>query len=417
MRLFCIIGYLGGRLMQTVNSFVLGEIVNTQILQEIQDKFSEVTGFGAVIVDREGNPVTHPSNFTEFCSYIRSFPPGLFRCVNSDDWGGRQRKKPLVYLCHSGLTDLAAPIIVQNEYIGAFLAGQVVLEQKDYDAKAEMLRRTANLNLDERLLADFFDIVPVVPEQRIKAAADLIYIMSNYIVEIGVANIVGKQLVDELQAKANLESLLRATELKALQSQINPHFLFNTLNTIARLALLEGASQTQEVVYALSDLLRNNLRDIEVLRTLDQELKSIRDYLTIQQVRFGERIQVAIEVDSQILNMKIPALTLQPLVENSIIHGLENKVEGGKIEITGTIHGNQMIICVSDTGIGIPEEIIRSIFQAEKRTQTHGQTTGLGIINVHKRIQHYFGSEYGLVLDSKLGAGTTISIRLPVCQA
>lgn len=402
--------------MQTVNSFVLGEIVNTQILQEIQDKFSEVTGFGAVIVDREGNPVTRPSNFTKFCSYIRSFPPGLLRCVNCDDWGGRQRKKPFVYLCHSGLTDLAAPIIVQNEYIGAFLAGQVVLEQNDYDAKAEMLRRTAKLNLDERLLADFFDIVPVVPEQRIKAAADLIYIMSNYIVEIGVANIVGKQLVDELQAKANLESLLRATELKALQSQINPHFLFNTLNTIARLALLEGASQTQEVVYALSDLLRNNLRDIEVLRTLDQELKSIRDYLTIQQVRYGERIQAVIEVDSQILDIKIPALTLQPLVENSIIHGLENKVEGGKIEITGNIDGDQIIIRVSDTGVGMPEAAIRTIFQAEKRTQTHGQTTGLGIINVHKRIQHYFGSEYGLVLDSKLGVGTTISIRLPVCQ-
>jgi two-component system LytT family sensor kinase len=402
--------------MQTVNSFVLGEIVNTQVLQEIQDKFSEATGFGAVIVDREGNPITRPSNFTKFCSYIRSFPHGLFHCVNCDDWGGRQSKKPFVYLCHSGLTDLAAPIIVQNEYIGAFLAGQVVLAQTNYDAKQEMFRRTANLDLDVGLLSDFFDIVPVVPEQRIKAAADLVYIMSNYIVEIGVANIVGKQLVDELQAKANLESLLRATELKALQSQVNPHFLFNTLNTIARLALLEGAGQTQEVVYALSDLLRNNLRDIEVLRTLDQEIKSIRDYLTIQQVRFGERIQAVIEVDSQMLTMKIPALTLQPLVENSIIHGLENKVEGGKIEITGKIDGDQMIIRVSDTGVGMSEAAMRTIFQPEKRTKTHGQTTGLGIINVHKRIQHYFGNEYGLVLDSTLGAGTTVSIRLPASR-
>jgi len=256
-------------MMQTVNSFALGEIVNIQILQEIQAKFSEATGFGAVIVDREGNPITRPSNFTKFCSYIRSFSPGLFRCVNCDYQGSIHREKTFVYHCHCGLTILAVPIIAENEYIGAFLAGQAVLEQNGYDAKAEMTRSTANLNLDERLLADFFDIVPVVPEQRLKAASELMYIMSSYIVRIGVANIVGKQLANKLQEKMNLESLLHDAKLKALQSQINPHFLFNTLNTIARLALLEGASQTQEVVYTLSEQLRNHLRVNQVLRTLD----------------------------------------------------------------------------------------------------------------------------------------------------
>lgn len=403
--------------MQTSYPFVLGEIVNTQVLQEIQDKFSEATGFGAVIVDREGNPVTRPSNFTCFCSYIRSKSSGLAHCVNSDDWGGRQNQKPCVYLCHSGLTDLAAPIIVQNEYIGAFLAGQVVLDNKNADTKAEMFRRTEKLGLDRQLLSQFYDIVPIVPENRIKAAADLIYIMSNYIVEIGVANIVGKQLVDELQSKANLEALLRATELKALQSQINPHFLFNTLNTIARLALLEGAGRTQELVFALADLLRNNLRDIDVLRPLEQELKSITDYLTIQKIRFGERIQTVIHVDSQLMRVEIPALTLQPLIENAIIHGLEGKVEGGIVEITGEIAGDFMMLYVIDSGVGMSEDIIHTIFQSEKRTKTHGQTTGLGIINVHKRIQHYFGNDYGLTLDSKPGEGTRIAIRLPYCPA
>jgi two-component system, LytTR family, sensor kinase len=247
-------------MMQKVNSFVLGEIANTNVLQNIQDKFSEVTGFGAVIVDREGIPITRQSNFTKFCSYIRSYPHGLLRCANCDYWGSDSREKTFVYLCHSGLTNLAVPIIVQNKYIGAFLAGQVILEKNGYDAKAEMIRRTAHLNLDERLLADFFGFVPVVPEQRVKAAADLMYLMSSYIVKIGVANVVSKQVANELQEKMNLESLLYDAKLKVLQSQINPHFLFNTLNTIARLALLEGASQTQEVVYTLSEQLRKYLR-------------------------------------------------------------------------------------------------------------------------------------------------------------
>lgn len=402
--------------MQTMNGFTLGEIVNTQILQEIQDKFSEATGLASVIVDPEGNPITNPSNFTKFCTYIRSCSEGFARCTQCDDRGGRGNQKPSVYRCHNGLTDLAAPIIVNNEYIGAFLAGQVILAQADYDTKAEMFERTADLGLDSELLSEFFDIIEVVPEKRIKAAADLIYIMSNYIVEIGVANLASKQLVKEVKVKAELEAMLRATELKALQSQVNPHFLFNTLNTIARLAMLEGASQTQEVVYALSDLLRNNLRDIEILRSLEQEVKSIRDYLLIQKVRFGERIETYIEVDPLIMETKIPPLTLQPLVENAIIHGLENKVEGGVVRVSGKIEGNDVVLLVSDTGDGVSAEDIRTIFHSEKRKQIHGQTTGLGIINVHKRIQHYFGNEYGLTMESKVGEGTNLYIRIPYCS-
>ena len=371
--------------MQTVSRFSLGEIVNPRILQEIQDNFAEATGLAAVIVDSDGSPVTKPSNFTGFCKYIRSFPNGLARCINCDDAGGRRRsmtyQRPAVYLCHSGLTDLAAPIIVQNEYIGAFLAGQVVLLQEESDAKAEMFRRTAELGMDAGELSELFDVVEVVPEKRIKAAADLIYIMSNYIVEMGIANIVQKQLLQETKAKSELEILLRATELKALQSQVNPHFLFNALNTIARLSLLEGAAQTQEVVYALSDLLRNNLRDIDSLRTVEQEVKSIKDYILIQKKRFGDRIQTFIEVDPQVMDAKIPPLTLQPLVENAILHGLENKVDGGLVQISGKVEEGIVTIIVRDTGIGVSAESIRGIFRAEKHMANQGQTTGIGIIN------------------------------------
>jgi ligand-binding sensor protein/two-component sensor histidine kinase len=402
--------------VQNVQRFSLGEIVNTQVLQEIQDRFSETTGLSAVIVDSNGTPLTTPSNFTGFCQYIRSHPEGLNRCMACDDRGGRtamEKQRPCIYHCHSGLTDLAAPIIVQNEYLGAFLAGQVVLLQDKESAKAEMFRRVAPLGLDEAMLSRHFDAITLLPENRIKAAADLIYIFSNYVVKMGLANIMQQQLMSEIQAKADLENLLRATELKALQSQINPHFLFNTLNTIARLALIEGAGRTEEVVYALSDMLRNNLRDIDKLRTIAEEVKSIRDYLTIQRTRFGDRIQAEIQVEPQLLELSIPALTLQPLVENAILHGLEPKKEGGKVSIIGRSEGERVIIVIADTGVGVPPERIRAIFRAEKRTVTKGQTTGLGIVNVHKRIQHFFGSEYGLNMESKVGEGTQIYIQLP----
>ena len=401
--------------MQTLCQLSLDQIVNIEILQEIQDKFSEATGLGAVIVDISGNPITRPSNFTDFCTYIRTFPEGFARCTACDDRGGRMtnERKPTVYSCHAGLTDLAAPIIVQNQYIGAFLAGQAILGQEEYNVKDEMFRCVADLAVDKEKLSEFFDRIEVVPGNKITAAADLIYIMSNYIVEMGAANLAQKKLVHEIKAKAELEASLRASELKALQAQINPHFLFNTLNTIARLALLEGASQTQEVVYALSDLLRDNLRDINVLRTLQEEVQSVKDYLMIQKIRFGDRIQAYIDIDPEVMTTLIPALTLQPLIENAIIHGLEKKVEGGTIHVRGYYEGDTIVISIIDTGVGVSMERIRSIFRAEKQLKTHGETTGLGIINVHKRIQHHYGNEYGLKIESKLGEGTSNYICFP----
>ena len=401
--------------MQAVCQLSLDQIVNIDILQEIQDKFSEATGLAAVIVDVAGNPITRPSNFTKFCTYIRTFPEGFALCTSCDDRGGRMTRelKPTVYRCHSGLTDLAAPIIVQNQYIGAFLAGQVSLGQEDNGSKGEMLTYLASFGMDKGKLSELFDKIEFVPEKRITAAADLIYIMSNYIVEIGASNLAQERLVLDVKAKADLEANLRASELKALQAQVNPHFLFNTLNTIARLALLEGASRTQEVVYALSDLLRDNLRDIDVLRTLEAEMKSVKDYLMIQKMRFGDRIQSYIDIDPSIMTALIPALTLQPLIENAIIHGLEKKVDGGTIHVRGYCMDDTITITVIDTGVGVSMERIRSIFRAEKQIKTHGETTGLGIINVHKRIQHYYGSEYGLNIESTIGEGTSNCIRFP----
>lgn len=401
--------------MQKYNSFALGEIVNTKILQEIQDKFCDATGLAAVIVDVDGKPVTSPSNFTDFCKMIRANPTGLARCMASDDKAGRkamEKQQPVIYQCHSGLTDLAAPIIVNNEYLGAFLAGQVILPQ-DAARRKTLWTQTADLGFTAEVVEEITAAIAVVPENRVKAAAQLAYIMSNYIVEMGVTNIIQRQLMTEMKAKADLETMLKASELKALQSQVNPHFLFNTLNSIARLAMLEGAERTQNMVYALSDLLRNNLRDLDQLSTLKDEINSIRDYLLIQQVRFGERVQVHIDVREDLQEMLVPVMTLQPLVENAIIHGLEPKKEGGIVRVSAAAGNGRAVVTVADSGVGMSPERVREIFREERRAVSRGQTTGLGIVNVHKRIQNHFGSEYGVIIDGQPGKGTLIHVHLP----
>ncbi|SMC75062.1 sensor histidine kinase [Sporomusa malonica] len=403
--------------MHVYHDLTLADIVNVKVLQEIQDKFSEATGLAAVIVDSAGQPVTKPSNFTRLCNLIRSTPEGLSRCIGSDDCGGRMAARqlcPSVYRCHSGLTDLGAPIILNQQHLGGFLAGQVVLPQNGIDIASEVLKGVADLNLDKTTVLEMLTEIRVVPEERVKAAADLLYIMTNYIVEIAMANIAQTQLMSEMKSKADLEKVLRETELKALQSQINPHFLFNTLNTIARLALLEGAPRTQEVVYALSDLLRNNLRNIDEMVTVGEEVQYIKNYLLIQETRFGDRIQASINIPEELMEQRIPFMTLQPLVENAIIHGLEPKRYGGNINISGQMQGNQVEIMITDTGVGVNKAQIERIFRNEKRLAGKGQTSGLGITNVHKRIQHYFGLQYGLeICSGEQGEGTTVKICLP----
>ena len=402
--------------MHVYHDLTLADIVNVKVLQEIQDKFSEATGLAAVIVDSAGQPVTEPSNFTRFCNMIRSTPEGLARCMGSDDCGGRmaaQQLCPSVYRCHSGLVDLGAPIRLNQQHLGGFLAGQVLLPQDGAEVAGDVLNRLKDLRLDDTAILEMLAEIRVVPEERVRAAADLLYIMTNYIVEIAMANIAQQQLMNELKAKADLEKVLRETELKALQSQVNPHFLFNTLNTIARLALLENAPRTQEVVYALSDLLRNNLRNIDEMVTVGEEVEYIKNYLLIQKMRFGDRIQAAINIPDALLEQKIPVMTLQPLVENAIIHGLEPKRGGGNINITGQMYDTQFELVIEDTGIGVTQNQIERIFSNEKRVAGKGQTTGLGIINVHKRIQHYFGADYGLDIAGELSLGTTVRIALP----
>lgn len=402
--------------MHVYHGLTLADIVNVKVLQEIQDKFSDATGLAAVIVDSAGQPVTTPSNFTRLCNYIRSTSKGLDRCMGSDDCGGRMAASqlcPSVYRCHAGLIDLGAPISLNQQHLGGFLAGQVVLPQDGGDIASQVLTGVADLDLDKDTVLDMLSEIRVVPEERIKAAADLLYIMTNYIVEIAMANIAQKQLMEELKAKADLEKVLRETELKALQSQVNPHFLFNTLNTIARLALLEEAPRTQEVVYALSDLLRNNLRNIDEMITVGEEVQYIQNYLLIQKMRFGDRIKATVTIPDALLEQRIPVMTLQPLVENAIIHGLEPKRGGGNIYIAGAVRGPYFELTITDTGIGITKNQIERIFRNEKKVGGKGQTTGLGIINVHKRIQHYFGSQCGLEIDGEQNTGTTVKIFLP----
>ncbi|RDW21484.1 hypothetical protein CWR48_03560 [Oceanobacillus arenosus] len=222
------------------------------------------------------------------------------------------------------------------------------------------------------------------------------------------------ELVSEIKDQSELDQLLKEMELKHLQNQINPHFLFNTLNIISKMAYLEDAKTTSGLINSVAMLLRHSLGQIDKLVPLRDEVSIVRDYFHIQKVRFSERIQFELKIDPSCLDIEIPRLTLQPLVENAFIHGIEEKEEGGTItlEIYQTEH--QIIIEVQDDGVGMAKEKVASILSLSTEAEAHvGHSTGIGLTNVIRRLQLHYQMQKLVEIESAHEEGTTIRLRIP----
>jgi len=195
---------------------------------------------------------------------------------------------------------------------------------------------------------------------------------------------------------------LNEARLAALSSQINPHFLFNTLNSVASLIRL-NPEQARQVVYKLSKILRRLLRQQDNLIPLGEELGFIEDYLSIEMVRFGDKLRFIKEVEPDTLDLLVPSMLLQPLVENSIRHGLASKVDGGTIRVRSRRQGTQLQIMVEDDGVGIPESRLARMFEQG----------GIGVTNVNERLKVLYGDSYRMWIDSRPGEGTSTGIEIP----
>ena len=195
--------------------------------------------------------------------------------------------------------------------------------------------------------------------------------------------------------------LAQEARLRALTSQINPHFLFNTLNSITSLVRTNPDSARQ-VILKLSSILRRLLRRHDNFTTLREELAFVEDYLSIEMVRFGDKLRFVKDVQEDARDVMVPSMVLQPIVENSLKHGLSGKVEGGTIRFRAWRSGTRLHMLVEDDGVGIPEANLAKLFEQ-----------GIGISNVKERLHVLFGTDYKMWIDSKPGEGTRTGIEIP----
>lgn len=224
------------------------------------------------------------------------------------------------------------------------------------------------------------------------------------------------ELLRQTEARM-LESqrLAEQAKLSSLRSQINPHFLFNTLNTIRRVAQLEKAPKTEQLILSLAKIFRHSLRSKDGPVPLEDEIAATQQYYLIQNTRFGERVELhwAIDPACEPESLLVPPMILQPLVENAIRHGLEPKPEGGCIEISVAQQGEMLCLSVADNGCGMNEETLRYVRAGEKPPAAEH---GIGLSNVYKRL-HILDERNQMLIESTPGRGTRITMRLPVCYA
>lgn len=219
-----------------------------------------------------------------------------------------------------------------------------------------------------------------------------------------------------LKAVKEDERNLREAELELLQSQINPHFLYNTLDTIIWLAESDKQEQVINLVESLSDFFRTSLNHGTGMFTLYEEERHMRSYLKIQQVRYQDILNYEIDIPENLKDVILPKITLQPLIENALYHGIKNRRRPGMITVKAFKEENDVVITVEDNGIGMSEERLNQIyarFEHPKNSAIRPLKDSFGLYNVNERIKLKFGDSYGLTITSVYGEGTCIRVKIP----
>ena len=245
-----------------------------------------------------------------------------------------------------------------------------------------------------------FTLYPADPQP---SALTVVAVYSTTVFCVGLTLKVWNSTRNEWKLEEQQRLLIEA-RLASLTSQINPHFLFNTLNSVASL-IRSDRETARKVVFKLSTILRRLLRKQDTFSPLHEEIAFIDDYLSIEVVRFGDKLKIVKEFEDKTLHALVPSMLLQPLVENSIKHGLGPKIGGGTIWLSSALRGGRLQIEIEDDGVGIPADQMPDVFHR-----------GIGLSNVHERLGVLYGNEFHLMMEPRPGGGTRIRVQLPELQ-
>lgn len=268
----------------------------------------------------------------------------------------------------------------------------------------------------QMLIRPLWNLEHIIARYRAKEAEE----NSDATIESVLLQLIRQQEVSIEKNKID-EKQRKKVELYALQSQIDPHFLYNALDSIRGYALIHDMEEISDITEALSRVFRNMISDKQEQLPLRQEVDNINHYMKIQQFRFHDKFQYSFTADEELLDKyMVPRMVLQPLVENAIMHGLEKKVGGGWIQVRAYVTERRFILTVTDNGAGISEERLEFLRRAlklpmtEERSYEESRHIGIALININRRIKLHYGKQYGISLNSTPDVRTTTEVVLPL---
>ncbi|MDP4105906.1 MAG: histidine kinase [Bacillota bacterium] len=364
---------------------------------------SEISLF---LVDKDGYILLELIPSPDFCSHI---------CQKSSNRVCLDYRKRFEtaeegnFICQYGLENIFLPVKMHDETLG-YIAGMRVYSQdseyQKYMINVQELQN--NNNGDLEFIAKSIASLKTVEANKMKIHEQLCnHIAKNISIDLSEnASNINSDVARLSIEMEILEKKIIDLEAKNMSLVVNPHFLFNTLNCIARIAYFEHSHKTEELIYCLSDLLRYNLKQNDQLHTIGSEIDNIEKYLYIQKARFKNRLEYNIDVSEKIKSYRIPNMVIQPIVENALIHAVTPKRDGGSINISAVEVENVVIISIADNGNGFPKDVLKKIKCSENES-------GLGFRSTDKRLKQYYGESFGLEIVKSDYSGSTVTITIP----
>ncbi len=397
-----------------ISGVVLVDILQSKILEIINSRLGKSGYF--IIMDQHNNIILQPDVDTELVA-IDEIKNKIGQ-INDGETHTFNLQKAMIVTKSSGITGWklvgiipASELQANSAMIGWIIALAVIVIV--FFSAFIAWRLSSSVSLPIKKMTK---LMKKVEEGDLNINIDLKG--EDEIVQLGHSfnHMIGE--INELMQKVYTEQTnLRKAEFRALQAQINPHFLYNTLDSIIWLARENKNHDIITMISSLTKLFRIGISKGSEMISIEQEIEHVASYLTIQHIRYKNKFNYIIRVDPRINNYLTLKLILQPLVENAIYHGIKMKKEYGTIRIVGSEQDDCIVFEVSDTGIGMNEEELEKLMEYLNRDDIQeSRSKGYGIRNVQQRIKIFFGNEYGLHYFSKSGEGTTVIVKIPKRQ-
>ena len=404
---------------QFLSHLTLSDLMGDSVLNDLLQSIYSISGLRISLTTCQGDRILALHEYmTPFCIKANKDPELHNACLLCTQAAGKRaaaQKAPFLYRCYAGLACAAIPVLVEDTYVATLVTSGFRVEDSYMAALEQICPEESHL-----VPEDMDPGAPFLHRQRIMDIANLLSVAARYIAEAGLRNRMQAELhqkrlelMQQQQVQLNTEKLLSQAEFKALQSQINPHFLFNTLNAISQLAILEGCDQTADAIFSLSALFRRCLKKNDSFPPLKEEVDNVSEYIAIKKLLYRDRIQYRCDVDPACLSVRVPLFSLQPLVENALLHGLEPKKEGGTLTLSVHWQDGFVVVRVEDDGLGCSQAAIEQIRTCPP-DHSRSDLTGIGMGNVLRRLSDHFGPAFHWTIDSTLGQGTRIILYLPI---